>query len=193
MTDAVFIIGHEHANLATVLGHLRRVVTEIAEEGRAPDFALLGTIVDYIQGFPAVMHHPKEEHYLFPALIRRKPDVALMLEMVHNEHVRGAEMLAHLRERLPAYRDDPAQFEPFRRAALDYAEFERRHMAREDRELLPLALKVLHAEDWEPINATFQSNEDPLFGETRRRDFDALFQEITAHGTPDGHEAGATP
>ena len=193
MTDAVFIIGHEHANLATVLGHLRRVVTEIAEDGRAPDFALLDAIVDYVAGFPEVMHHPKEEHYLFPSLIRRKPDMALVLEMVHNEHVRGKEMLAHLRERLNAYRDDPAQFDSFRQAALDYAEFERRHMAREDQELLPLALKILHAEDWEPINAAFLSNADPLFGESRRREFDALFLEITTHGTPDGHEAGATP
>ena len=161
MTDAVFIIGHEHANFATVLGHLRRIVGEIAENGPAPDFTLLDAIVDYTERFPQTMHHPKEEHYLFPALIRRKPDLALLLEMVHNEHVRGAEMLALLRERLNVYRDDASQFEPFRRAALDYAEFERRHMAREDQELLPLALKILQPEDWEPINAAFLRNEDP--------------------------------
>ena len=101
-----------------------------------------------------------------------------MLAHVHDEHVKGAHMLKELRHLLGAYEANPENFERFKTEALSYIDFERRHMAREERELLPLALKVLHDEDWREIDAAFARNDDPLFGAARRKEFDKLIQHI---------------
>jgi hemerythrin-like domain-containing protein len=178
MTKAVHIIWLEHANIASVLACLRYLVSEIDEGRWTPDFQLLADILDYMETFPEVMHHPKEEHYLFPALSRRRPEVAMLLERVHEEHDRGAEMLVDLQDKLEAYEADAAMFGAFRNAAREYVDFERRHMAREDRELIPLAMKALTDEDWAAIEEAFSRNDDPLFGSRRRKEFDRLFQQI---------------
>ena len=87
-------------------------------------------------------------------------------------------MLADLHGRLDAYEADAARFGAFRDAARAYVDFERRHMAREDRELIPLALKALSEADWAEIEAAFARDDDPLFGTERRKEFDRLFWHI---------------
>lgn len=178
MTSAVQTIRLEHFNVASVLVCLRYLVEQI-EQGRwQPDFELLASIVAYMESFPEVMHHPKEENYLFKALQRRDPGLAGKLDLVRAEHVEGAAKLDALRGALAAYRCGPEFFEAFKEAAEDYVVFERRHMMREERELLPLALKILTEEDWQEINEAFARNDDPLFGTARKQEFSGLLQHI---------------
>jgi hypothetical protein len=48
-------------------------------------------------------------------------------------------------------------------------------MRLEEDVILPLAERWLTAADWEPINAAFQANADPLFGARPRDEFRKLF------------------
>lgn len=177
MTEAAQIIWREHANLKRVLDCLRAHLQ--ACEGR-PDVALLNAILDYIDGFVDTLHHPKEEHYLLPALIARDPGLALLGETLQQEHDQGAWMLADLRVRLEACANGPKAFEDLRDAAETYIEFELRHMAREDRGLLPVAREILREEDWAALDEAFTRNEDPLFGTVRQERFRVLFEAIMA-------------
>jgi len=178
LTSAVQTIRLEHFNVASVLVCLRYLVDQI-EKGRwQPDFELLASVVTYMESFPEVMHHPKEENYLFKALLRRDPGLAKKLDLVRAEHVEGAAKLQALRGALAAYRCTADAFNAFKLAADDYVVFERRHMKREERELLPLALKLLTDEDWKEIDAAFARNDDPLFGRERKREFGSLLQHI---------------
>ena len=178
MTSAVQTIRLEHFNIGSVLFSLRYLIEQI-EQGRwEPDFTLLSVILEYMERFPEVLHHPKEEDYLFRAMQRRKPELAGLLGLVHDEHVKGARMLRDLRDALGCYESNPEGFEAFRDRALAYIEFERRHMAREERELLPMALDLLQEEDWREIDAAFAANDDPLFGAARRKEFERLTQHI---------------
>ena len=179
MIISIQTIRLEHYNIASVLACLDHLLSEIETGYWSPDFELLSSVVDYMERFAGVFHHPKEEDYLFKALARRKPDVAPVLELVHDEHVKGAQMLRDVRQRLTAYQEDAAEFQPFRQAVTSYIDFERRHMAREERELLPLALEVLKKEDWVEIDDAFSRNDDPLFGEARKRkEFQKLIQHL---------------
>jgi len=179
MSKAVQTIWLEHVNISSVLACLRYLSDEIAAGRWQPDFQLLSDILDYMAEFPDQMHHPKEEQYLLKALRARRPESEGMLEKVHEEHVEGARMLAELRTKLHAYEDDPqGNAEAFVQAAHAYVAFERRHMALEERELLPLAMRSLKREDWQSIDAAFADNEDPLFGTERRAQFERLFQHI---------------
>lgn len=178
MPTAVQTIRLEHFNISSVLYSLRYLLEQV-EKGRwAPDFELFSAILDYMERFPQVLHHPKEEDHLFAALQRRKPDIAGTLAKVHEEHVEGARLLKELRALLEVYQADSKAFARFKQAAEAYIAFERHHMAREERELLPLALKLLQAEDWREIDAAFARNDDPLFGRQRRKEFERLVHHI---------------
>ena len=180
MPTAVQTIRLEHFNISSVLYCLRYLLEEV-EKGRwAPDFELFSTILDYMERFPQVFHHPKEEDYLFAALRRRKPEIAGTLAKVHEEHLEGARKLKELRLLLKIYQADRGAFALFKEKAEYYIAFERRHMAREERELLPLALRVLQEEDWAAIDAAFVDNDDLLFGSERRKEFEGLIHQILA-------------
>ena len=97
---------------------------------------------------------PKEETYLFAALLMRRPDSAPLVEALCEEHAAGVERLDGLAAALEAYRADPAGFARFREAAGVYVNFERDHMNREERELMPLALEVLEDADWRAMDAS---------------------------------------
>jgi branched-chain amino acid transport system ATP-binding protein len=191
MTTAVQVIWLEHVNISSVLACLRYLVDEI-EAGRwSPDFGLLENILDYMADFPEALHHPKEEAYICAARRRRKPEAAPMLDKIHAEHEEGGDMLADLRARLGAYRGDPAGFADFAEGCRAYIRFERHHMAREERELLPLAARELRDRDWTEINRAFASNQDPLFGAARKKRFDGLYRQIVERAPgPMGFGAG---
>jgi hemerythrin-like domain-containing protein len=176
--SALQTIRIEHHNIASVLYCLRYLLGELDKGRWAPDFELFDIILDYMATFPEAMHHPKEEDYLLAAMQRRKPDTAQLVAVIHDEHVKGGELLKALRGRFEDYRADPASFADFKAAAEDYIDFERRHMAREERELLPLALQVLQDEDWKEIDAAFGRDDDPLFGTASRKEFQKLIHYI---------------
>lgn len=179
MSKAVQTIWLEHVNIGSVLACLRYLADEIAAGRWQPDFQLLSDILDYMEEFPDQMHHPKEEQYILKALRTRRPESESMLQKVHEEHVEGARMLADLRQKLHAFEDDPDRnASAFVAAAHAYVNFERRHMALEEQQFLPLAMRSLKAEDWREIDAAFAANDDPLFGTVRREQFERLFQHI---------------
>ena len=54
----------------------------------------------------------------------------------------------------------------------------RQHKAPEERELLPLAEKVLTDADWNELDAAFRTNRDPLTGEPPDAQYQSLFTRI---------------
>jgi len=51
-------------------------------------------------------------------------------------------------------------------------------MAVEEREILPLAERVLTAQDWSDLDDAFGANRDPLAGHEPETDYRALFTRI---------------
>lgn len=177
MSEAVRIIWQEHANISRVLECLGAVMSD---PENAPDPDLLSAILDYMEGFADTIHHPKEEHYLLPALIRCRPEIAPLIQQVQDEHDRLLGMLSDLRRRLEAYRAGPAELDGLRDTVEAYVEFQLTHMAREDRGLLPVALESLSDEDWRVIDDAVARSDDPLFGADRQAKYDALYLAIMA-------------
>jgi branched-chain amino acid transport system ATP-binding protein len=201
MHKATLIILGEHRSLAAVLHGLQHVVRDIVNRGASPDFRLLEAMVAYIEEFPEVCHHPKEDAHLFPLLRRRVPEAAPTLDDLEAQHREGQGRLAHLKQALVHYRacmEAPASLEDgtasFRKwgnvrrlvnaAALlesveSYAAFHWKHMRIEEDIVLRLAEKHLDATDWAGIEAAFSANRDPLRGVgADGQDFRALFTRI---------------
>jgi len=188
---AVTIIKREHRNLGAVLTCLELLVRDIGEEGRQPDFRVFHAILTYLDSFLDRYHHPKEDEHLFPALRRRYPESEAILQRLEAQHEDAIEMTDEVRRALSTYEfagDDA--FPAFRDLVMKYVSFERDHAYTEEREVLPLAREHLTEQDWESIDAAFEDNEDPLFGDTRRKEYGKLAS-VIANLTPAPHGLGA--
>jgi len=180
MKDAIEIIHNEHRALAAVLHCLDHVVSDVRQGRAEPDFELFETIAEYVEIFPDRYHHPKEDEYLFKMLEKRDPDLREVIEQQRTEHARCDRATAELRSALDAYRKDPAAADRFFVAVEEFLEFERKHMSREERLILPRAREILTEDEQAKLHEAFTGHTDPLFGAAPSDRFRRLFSRIVA-------------
>jgi branched-chain amino acid transport system ATP-binding protein len=190
MHKAVELIRREHRDIALVVQCLATVLREVRERKLVADPALFEAIIDYMQNFPDRFHHPKEEDYLFKTLRQRAPASAAVLDELGAQHQAGERSIADLRWKLDALKKDPEKgFAAFDKAASAYVDFQKRHMALEEREVLPTAERSFTQADWDAIAAAFADNDDPIFGHDPQAYYDRLFSRIVAL-TPEPYGLG---
>jgi hemerythrin-like domain-containing protein len=182
---AIAIIQDEHRTLAAVLHGLLFLVREIRDRGATPDFALLGSMLHYVDLFPERFHHPKEDRYLFALLRTRHPPAGPLIDLLQNQHEIGADKIRELEQRLARFREGgAAEFPAFADAVEAYAVFHWDHLRREERDVIPLAKEHLTSADWEVIDAAFAGHTDPLLGTDQGVGFEALFRRIVDLAPP---------
>jgi hemerythrin-like domain-containing protein len=183
--ESIRIISDEHRSLAAVMHGLLHLLREIRERGRPPDFDLLGAMIYYIDVFPERYHHPKEDEYLFKFLRLRHPASAALLDELQVEHALGAEHMRTLALALMRFRHGGrAQLPEFALAVETFVAFEREHMRREERHVMPAAQKHLTAADWAAVDDAFRGNTDPLVGIDAGLEYRDLFRRIVNIAPP---------
>jgi branched-chain amino acid transport system ATP-binding protein len=160
MTGAIAIIKDEHRSMAAMLKALLGHVAQARTGAVAPDFALAGAMLDYLQAYPERLHHPKEDEYLFRLLRRRCAEAIPTLDELEAQHLRGAEWMGELRRALQQSRE-AGNFSAFDPVLSAYGDFQWRHMRTEEEGILPLAERHLTAQDWQLIDAAFAANREP--------------------------------
>lgn len=175
---AIRIIKSEHLNLGAVLYSLEKLLEEI-DRGKQPEFAVFHGLLTYIDRFLDRYHHPKENEYLFPAVLKRAPETEALIRQLGQQHTEGEILFVAMLKALSAWEfsGDP-EYLAFRKAVLHYTEFEREHARLEEREILPRAEAALQPEDWQVIDAAFGENEDPMFGDKWKTEFSSLFEKL---------------
>ena len=148
------IIHSEHGALAAMLRSLLLLLDRARRTSTLPDFALLRAMLFYVDEFPEQRHHRRESELLFPKLRARSLQARMVLDELEEQHRQGE---ARIRT---AFED----------AVRQYTDFYLAHMATEEREILPLAERVLTPEDWAELDAHFERNADPLAGGTAPQD-----------------------
>jgi branched-chain amino acid transport system ATP-binding protein len=177
MNKSLDIIHEEHRALAAMLGGMNALVASIEAGRLKPDFDLLAEMIRYVDEVPEVVHHPKEDQYLFAKLRLRSAEALPYIEQLEMEHVQGEARIGVLRSALETYRKTgEAGFEGFKMALATYLEHEWRHMNTEENHIFPLARKHLTAEDWADIDTAFLANGNPWEGQAG--EYAALFSKI---------------
>lgn len=177
MNKSLDIIHDEHRALAAMLDGMRTLVANIEAGHLKPDFDLFGAMIRYVDEVPEVVHHPKEDQYLFAKLRLRCPEAVPYIEQLEAEHRQGEARIARLRNALEAYRKaGEAGFVGFKMALTIYLEQEWHHMNTEEHKIFPLARAHLTAEDWAGIDAAFLANGNPWEGAAG--EYAALFSKI---------------
>jgi len=160
---AVRQIYSQHRNLAKVLLAVERqlVVVDAGEE--MPDLLPAAGLMKYLREFHHRNHQAAEDQYLFTAMRQRDAPRELFAAAM-NDHGLADYKVGALEAALADWLGDPAMPEPLLPALLaDYGALKRNHMALEESVVLPAAVEILPATDWEAIAAVFRGHVDPLF------------------------------
>jgi hemerythrin-like domain-containing protein len=179
MNVAIRIILSEHAALSAMLRSFLSLLEQHHRLGTLPDFAALRAMLFYVDEFPEQRHHRKESELLFPKLRARAPLARDLLDHLDEDHRRSERSVRDLEHALLGFEmlGEPRRL-GFEQAAKRYVDGYLTHMALEEQQLLPLAVRVLTPEDWAQIDEAFGANQDPLTGHPPEAAFQALFTRI---------------
>lgn len=173
MSDSIALWHAEHRHFSRLLDLLERQVVAFHADNQ-PNFELMLDLVSYLRYFPDRYHHARED-IAFSRLAQRDPALKPMIERLMQEHrviaAAGAELLKYLEQVVDDVVVERASVEA---AAATYLVYYRRHLAMEDRDIVPRAEQLLTPEDWAAVVAAIPSGSDPLFGE----DSDARYREL---------------
>jgi hemerythrin-like domain-containing protein len=183
---ALTVIRNEHAALSAMLRTLILLLEQHRRTRTLPPFDALRAMLFYVDEFPERLHHTKETELLFPKLRARSLQAREVLDRLDRDHARGERAIRDLEHSLLGFEmmagttQLEARRSKFEDAARQYVEFYLDHMRVEESVVLPLAEKVLTADDWTEINAAFESNRDPLAGHAPDEAYAPLFSKIVA-------------
>ncbi len=182
MPLTIKVIQDEHKALAEMLRSVPLLLANCRSRKAQPsasDFATLRAMLFYIDEFPAKLHHPKETELLFPKLRARAPEIRGVLDRLDEDHLRGERAIRDLEHALLGFEMmGESRRAPFEQMTERYIRTYLNHMQTEEREILPLALKVLSTTDWGDLDEAFAANRDPLTGHAPAEDYRALFQSV---------------
>jgi len=177
--STVRTIRQEHAALSAMLRSIVRLLEEHRKRNTLPDFATLRAMLFYVDEFPEKRHHRKETELLFPKLRARTPISRDLLDKLDSDHARGERRIRDVEHALLAFEMlGETRREAFERTVGEYVDFYLGHMALEEREILPLAERVLTEDDWRDLDDAFAQNRDPLTGHVADFEYAALFTRI---------------
>lgn len=175
---AIQKIRDEHRSISAVLHGLKQLARDAQDARVKPDFAVFRAMIHYIDAFPELLHHPKEDEFLFPPLVARAPEMKSVVELLQREHEQGARLVRELERSLVFFEDGwPAGAEAFLATVDAYADFHWHHMRREEQEILPAVEKYFSPNDKAALEDAFNANADPIAG-VREKDFRELFSRI---------------
>ncbi len=173
------IIRDEHGALSAMLRSLSMLLAEHRRHGSLPDFSVLRAMLFYVDEFPEKLHHTKETALLFPKVRERCPEAAPVLDRLDREHARGEKAIRDLEHDLLAFEVlGEARRTAFENAVDRYIDFYLSHMAIEEEQILPLALKHFSDADWKELDEAFLANRDPLTGHEPIDLYRPLFSKI---------------
>lgn len=172
--QAIAVLKDEHRSQAAAMRGLLHAL-----ESEAPDFALLGALLFYVETFPQRLHHPKEDEVLFKLLRQRTTECNGLLDRLEQQHDEGMADFDRLRGLLDAWRNGDAKAgADFSTVAAAFAQFEWSHMTLEESELLPLAAQHLSDEDWREVANAFSDNRHPHLHNDLEVSYEALFHRL---------------
>ena len=178
------IIRHEHGALSAMLRSIGLLLAEHRRRGTLPDFTVLRAMLFYVDEFPEKLHHTKESRLLFPKLRERSAEAVAVLDRLDRDHAGGEHAIRELEHDLLGFEmmgetsQGEARRERFEQSMAKYINFYLEHMRLEETEVLPLAERVLSAEDWLELDTAFLKNRDPLVGYEADGAYRALFKKI---------------
>ena len=177
MSDSIALWHAEHRHFSRLLDMLEKQVAAFHSDDQ-PNFQLMLDLVSYLRYFPDRYHHPRED-IGFARMVQRDPQMKPLVDQLLQEHrviaAAGSDLLNYLQQVVDDVVVERARVEA---AAATYLVYYRRHLAIEDRDIMPRAEQLLQKEDWEAVFTAVPRGPDPLFGESSDERYRELRRQI---------------
>jgi hemerythrin-like domain-containing protein len=174
---AIDILRQEHRNIEKLLVVLERELAVFAR-GDRPDYEVVHAVIAYFQVYPDTCHHPLED-MIFEKLSVRDSAAAAKIGDLAADHRSGAERLRRVAQAVASVLADRELLrQTINDIICDFIEHERRHMAMEEREFFPAAVKALQPQDWAEIASRLTDHRDPLFRDVVEERFEIVRRHI---------------
>ncbi len=167
------VLRQEHRNIEKLLLVLERELSVFAR-GERPDYEVIHAVIAYFQVYPDTYHHPLED-LVFNKLKVRDPAAATRIGDLAADHRRGSERLRRVAQAVEkVLADQDLLRQTVNDIIRDFIEHERHHMAMEEQDFFPAAVKALQPQDWAEIASRSASQPNPLFNEVTEERFEIV-------------------
>lgn len=165
----------DHTNFARILALLEKQLG-LVRQGNSADLYILSEIVDYMQSYPDLLHHPRED-IIFNVYMERTSREKEQIETLMREHRQLLDRTKSLREYLDQWElDYPLPRDAIADLIDDYLRAQWDHLNLEEGTMYKILSEELTPEDWDRIEASMPSGSDPLFGDLIRQRYENLFE-----------------
>lgn len=167
----------DHRNLGTLLRLLETNLHALQSDDE-PDYPLMLEIIEYVQSYADVFHHPRED-LLFARVTERDSSVRKEVESLLEQHVQLKNSTRSLLDSLNAVLND-AVVDKF--LLMDtihgYIESQREHIVLEESSIYPYIERLLTPEDINWLDKHHPVVTDPVFGDLVENRFQQLYKRI---------------
>ncbi len=172
------VLRQEHRNIEKLLLVLEQEL-KVFDRGERPDYEVIWAVIAYFQVYSDAYHHPQED-VVFKKLKARDAAAAANVGDLAAEHRNGAERLRRVALAVEnVLMDQEIPRHTIVGIIRDFIVYERRHIAMEEQDFFPAAVKALQPEDWAEIaSSRLTGQKDPLFSDTTEKRFDAVRSHI---------------
>ncbi len=169
----------EHDHIRRTLNLLEIQFIDLCR-GQTPDYALMHSIVAYVQEYPEQAHHPLEDA-VFSLMLRCGDEPGQMARQLIRDHTELEIVTRDLRLSLEADEDN-ALFgtDALKSRLADFLQRQRQHLYIEEVSMYPFICSYLSAADWQAIVQDMPPMDAPSFGRRSLGDYEILSREIEA-------------
>lgn len=174
----------EHRLIGAVLHGMSYLLEAKRKRGEVVDTRVFRAMLYYLDVFPERVHHRKEEDVLFKALRHHPAEAGAAIDDLRRDHESGERSIRSLEQALVRFEEGgDKEFASFAEAADHFIARYWEHMTREEREVMPLAERILTPDELREIEAAFARDRDPLTG-VKHEDYRELFTRIVNLAPP---------
>jgi hemerythrin-like domain-containing protein len=171
------LLRQEHRNMEKLLLVLEQELS-VFDRAERPDYEVVWKIISYFKVYPDAYHHPQED-LIFKKVEARDPVAAANIGDLAAEHRSCAERLRRVVQAVDcALTDREVPRQTIDDIIRDFIVHERTHIAMEERDFFPAAIKALQPQDWAEIDSALTAQKAPLFSAIVEERFDAVRRHI---------------
>lgn len=176
-------IAQDHARLTQVLNMLDGLLDRF-HEGVEPDYELMNELLEYMDSYADIVHHPTED-LIFQRVLETAPERSEVFEVLMRQHAGLSQVTKRFRASIEGILNEEVLLrEDVEANGRELVATNRAHMLLEDTEAFPIALRTLTDADWDAIAEAAPAAEDPVFGSPDPQRFKALYKELHLQSNP---------
>ena len=165
----------EHDHIRRTLNLLEIQFLDLCRN-KTPDFAMMRSIVVYVQEYPEVAHHPLED-MVFSILLKQEEKVNVLQKLI-SDHTDLEKVTRTLRKSVELHIQGDLSEDKLKKLLFSFLIRQRQHLYIEEMEIYPLAQSTLTEADWAKVQSVLPPGDDPVFGTRTREDYELLYREI---------------